>query len=50
MDLMTKLSDIMLTQDIDRQKLLKHYEVKSDADLTIEQLKEAIEKLERKGK
>lgn len=50
MDLMAKLSDIMLKQDIDREKLLKHYEVKSDADLTIEQLKEAIEKLERKGK
>lgn len=47
MDLMGKLGDIMLSKNVDREKLLKHYNVKSDAEMTIEQLEDAIEKLER---
>lgn len=50
MDLMGKLGDIMLKQEIDREKLLNHYQVKSDSEMTIDQLKEAIAKLEKKGK
>lgn len=47
MDLMGKLGDIMLSKNVDREKLLKHYNVKSDAEMTIQQLEDAIEKLER---
>lgn len=47
MDLMGKLGDIMLSKNVDREKLLKHYNVKSDSEMTIEQLEDAIEKLER---
>lgn len=48
MDLMGKLGDIMLERDIDREKLLAHYKVSSDSEMTIDQLKDAIKKLEGK--
>lgn len=47
MELMQELSNIMLEKNIDREKLYKHYNVSSDAELSIEQLKDAIERLNK---
>ena len=46
--LMTQLNELFLKAGIEREKLLSHYEVDTDGDLTIEQLKDAISKLEKK--
>lgn len=45
LDLLDELSDLILTKGIDREKILKYYKVKTDSELTIEQLKNAIEKV-----
>ena len=44
--LMSKLSMLVESKNIDRDAILNHYEVKSDRDLTIEQLKETIKRIE----
>ena len=43
--LIAKLNEKMLLKNVDREKLYKHYKVQSNTEMTIEQLKEAIEKL-----
>lgn len=48
MDLMGELSDIFIKTGVDRDSMYKHYKVTSDAEMSIEQLKDAISKL--KGK
>ena len=47
MMLMQELSGIMTEKNVDREKLYKHYKVSSDAELTAEQLKDAIERLNK---
>lgn len=47
MMLMQELAEIMTDKNVDREKLYKHYKVESDAELTIEQLKDAIERLNK---
>lgn len=46
--LMAQLNELFIKSGLDRMTLLKHYEVGSDAELTIEQLKDAIAKIEKK--
>lgn len=46
--LMSKLSDLVFETDTDYEALLKHYEVESNNEMTIEQLKEAVETLEKR--
>ncbi len=48
LELMVKLNDLFETTLVDREKLYKHYKVTSDDEMTIEQLKDAIAKLEKK--
>lgn len=45
--LMQELSGIMTEKNVDREKLYKHYKVSSDMELTAEQLKDAIERLNK---
>ena len=45
--LMEELSAIMLEKGVDRNKLYKHYKVTSNTELGIEQLKDAIERLNK---
>ena len=47
MMLMQELSGIMTEKGVDRAKLYKHYKVSSDMELNIEQLKDAIERLNK---
>jgi len=47
MMLLEELSGIMNEKGIDREKLYKHYKVSSDAELTSEQLRDAIERLNK---
>lgn len=47
MMLMQELSGIMTEKNVDRSKLYKHYKVSSDMELTIEQLRNAIERLNK---
>ena len=47
MMLMQELSGIMTEKNVDRAKLYKHYKVSSDMELTTEQLKDAIERLNK---
>lgn len=49
-DLMAEFSQLMIQTDTDREKLYANYGVKSDAELTDEQLKDAIEILKKKVK
>ena len=46
LELIVKLGKLINEKKVDREKLLKYYEVKSDADMTVEQLKGAIKELE----
>ena len=46
-ELLNELNDIMLEKNVDRAKLYKHYKVSSDMDLTTEQLRNAIERLNK---
>ena len=48
--LMAKLEKLIIETHCDIDKLKEHYNVKSTADLTIEQLKDAVDKLEKKVK
>ena len=45
--LMQELSGIMTEKNVDREKLYKHYKVSSDMELSTEQLKDAIERLNK---
>lgn len=47
MELLNELNDIMLEKNVDRSKLYKHYKVSSDMELTTEQLRDAIERLNK---
>ena len=47
MMLMQELSGIMTEKGVDRNKLYKHYKVTSDMELNIEQLRDAIERLNK---
>lgn len=47
-DLMAEFNQLMIQTDTDREKLYANYGVKSDAELTDEQLKDAIEILKKK--
>ena len=47
MMLLQELSAIMNEKGIDREKLYKHYKVSSNAELTSEQLRDAIERLNK---
>lgn len=47
MMLMQELSSIMTDKNVDRDKLYKYYKVENDAELTIKQLKDAIERLNK---
>lgn len=46
--LMTKLNDLVLETNCDYEGMLKHYEVDSNNEMTIEQLKDAISNLEKR--
>lgn len=46
--LMSKLNDLVLETNCDYEGMLKHYEVDSNNEMTIEQLKDAIENLEKR--
>ena len=48
--LMARLKELVIETETNYDELLKHYEVNSDTDMTIAQLKEAIKILERKLK
>ena len=47
-ELMRKLNDLVFELEVDYEELLKHYEVNSNNEMTIEQLKEAVETLEKR--
>lgn len=46
--LLVKVKQLVADTDSDYEAILKHYKVESDAEMTIEQLKEAIKVLEKK--
>jgi hypothetical protein len=46
--LMSKLNDLVLETNCDYEGMLKHYEVDSNNEMTIEQLKDAISSLEKR--
>ena len=46
--LMSKLNDLVLENNCDYEGMLKHYEVDSNNEMTIEQLKDAISNLEKR--
>ena len=46
--LIVELGHLLNNKKVDRESLLQHYKVKSDAEMTVEQLKDAIKKLEEK--
>lgn len=47
--MLTKMKMLVASTNADLEELLKHYKVESDAELTNEQLKEAIKILEKKN-
>lgn len=47
-ELIIKLNGLLESTKTDREKLYSHYKVKSNKDMTIEQLKDAISKLEKR--
>ena len=49
LELIVKLGELIETKGASREKILKHYEVDSDSELSIEQLKEAVGSLEKHG-
>jgi len=49
-DLLAKFEELLIETNTDREALYKHYEVKSNKDLTQEQLKDAIKVMEIKLK
>ena len=48
LELINKLNDLMLQTNQDHDKLYQHYQVKEQKEMSIEQLKDAIMKLEKK--
>ena len=46
--LMSKLNDLVIETNCDYEGMLKHYEVDSNNEMTIEQLKDAISNLEKR--
>lgn len=48
LELINDLNGLVELTNTDYEKLLEHYKVKSNADMTTEQLKEAVEKLKEK--
>lgn len=48
LELINDLNGLVELTNTDYEKLLKHYEVNSNAEMTTEQLKEAVEKLKEK--
>ena len=46
--LLVKVKQLVADTDSDYEAILKHYKVESDAEMTVEQLKEAISVLEKK--
>ena len=48
LDLLSQISPLIEKTETDREEFYKYYGVKSDAELTIEQLKDAINKLKSK--
>lgn len=50
MQLMTELNELFIDTEIEREKLYNHYEVNNSTEMTIEQLKDAIEKLRKRVK
>lgn len=48
LDLLSQISPLIEQTDTDRETFYKHYGVKSDAEMTVEQLKDAINKLKSK--
>lgn len=49
-DLLAEMEQLILATDTDREKLYKNYKVNSNAEMTQEQIKDAIEVLKRKMK
>lgn len=47
MQLLNELNDIMVEKNINREKLYKHYKVESNAELSREQIVDAIERLNK---
>ena len=45
---MTELSNLLEETDIDREKFYSYYNVSSNAEMTLKQLKDAIRKLKKK--
>lgn len=50
LDLMTKISDLVIETNTDYDKILEHFKVDDTAKMTIEQLNEALEILKKKVK
>lgn len=48
--LMARLKELVIETETNYDELLKYYEVNSDGDMSVSQLKDAIKKLERKLK
>ena len=46
--LLTKLKTLVIEKEADYDKILEYYKVKSNADMTVKQLEEAIASLEKK--
>ena len=45
---LAELENLLSESDIDREKIYNHYEVKSDQEMTLEQLEDAIKKIKEK--
>lgn len=50
LQLMARLKELVIETETNYDELLKYYEVNSDSDMSVTQLKDAIKKLERKLK
>ncbi len=48
LNLTIKLNDLVKEKNVDYEKMLSHYKVKSNKDMTLEQLRDAVKKLEEK--
>lgn len=48
LNLIGKMSDLIIETDTDYEKLLKHYEVSSNSEMTLEQLRDCVKLLEKK--
>lgn len=48
LDLIIELNNLLTQTNTDREKLYKHYQVSTNGDMTLEQLKDAVDKLKKK--